>query len=204
MTDHLGGGGRVTTMAGALCLLVAGCASAAPVSRAGPRLGSATAATLTAPVISASPTTATASRGSGSLATSPPTSPAGKVVDVGLAMNRGSVTLRRGQQLQVTLAANWTPPQAVADGGVTATLTSLRRESAQGFPRPGRGAALFTAIRPGTTTVTASTDYRCLHTRPACLPAQRLFTLRVRVVPPPGTGAGPVPVPPAVPAPPAS
>jgi hypothetical protein len=115
-------------------------------------------------------------------------------VVAGLAQDGQTVTLQTGQRLHVVLAANWTPPQAQSSGdSVTAALQPLRTDGTRGFPAAKVGAAEFTAVRTGSAVVTAHTDFACLHTTPRCLPPQQSFTLTVRVLPPPGTGAGPLP-----------
>jgi hypothetical protein len=120
-----------------------------------------------------------------------------RAVAIGLTDNGKTVTLQTGQRLHVVLAANWTPPQARSSGdSVTASLQPLRTDAAEGFPSGEAGAAMFTAVRTGTAVITARTDFGCLHTTPRCLPPQQSFTVTVRVLPPSGTGAGPLPKPP--------
>lgn len=63
------------------------------------------------------------------------------------------------------------------------------------IPAPGRASAVFTATRIGGATVTAETDYACRHVGPQCELPQRVFSLAVRVLPPAGQGAGPLPQP---------
>lgn len=127
----------------------------------------------------------------------PPELPgAGSVARVGLESNGGTVVLTVGMRLEVRLAANWTPPKAMAVGSsVTAELQPLRTVSSAGFPAPGIASATFMAIRPGTATIFAVTDYPCLHTTPMCALPQQEFMVTVRVLPPPGTGGGPLPKP---------
>jgi hypothetical protein len=115
-------------------------------------------------------------------------------VTAGLAQDGETVTLQLGQRLRVLLAANWTPPQAHPSGrDATASLQPLRTDAARGFPAAESGTATFTAIRTGVAVVTAHTDFGCLHTSPRCLPPQRSYSLTVRVLVPPGRGAGPLP-----------
>ena len=115
-------------------------------------------------------------------------------VQVGLASNGGQIELRVYQRLRVVLAGSWTAPQAAA-AGEGAGLAPLRRDAAHGYPAPGAAWALFTAVRKGAGVVTAHTDYACLQTHPMCARAQQEFSLTVVVVPPPGQGAGPLPMP---------
>ncbi|MDQ6851825.1 MAG: hypothetical protein M3070_18165 [Actinomycetota bacterium] len=117
-------------------------------------------------------------------------------MSVGLAMDGRVVTLHRGQRLWVILAKNWTPPTARgASGEAGPGLQPLRSDSARGYPAPGRASAVFTATRIGGATVTAKTDYACRHVSPQCELPQRVFSLAVRVLPPAGQGAGPLPQP---------
>lgn len=127
----------------------------------------------------------------------PPELPgAGSVARVGLESNGGTVVLTVGLRLVVTLAANWTPPKEMASGsGVTAELQPLRAVSSVGFPAPGVASATFMAVRPGTAAIFAVTDYPCLHTTPKCALPQQEFKVTVRVLPPAGTGRGPLPKP---------
>ena len=117
-------------------------------------------------------------------------------VQVGLSFNGGRIELQVSERLRVELAGSWSPPQA-AVAGEGAGLAPLRRDSAQGYPAPGPAWALFTAVRKGPAVVTAHTDFGCFHTHPMCAMPQERFSLTVLVVPPPGQGAGPLPVPPA-------
>jgi hypothetical protein len=120
----------------------------------------------------------------------------GSVARVGLESNGGTVVLTVGLRMVVTLAANWTPPKEMAAGsGVTAELQLLRTVSSVGFPAPGVASATFMAVRPGTATILAVTDYPCLHTTPKCALPQQEFMVTVRVLPPAGTGRGPLPKP---------
>ena len=127
----------------------------------------------------------------------PPELPgAGSVARVGLESNGGTVVLTVGRRLVVTLAANWTPPKQMAVGSsVTAELQPLRVVSSGGFPAPGVASATFMAVRPGTAAIFAVTDYPCRHTTPMCAVPQREFMVTVRVLPPAGTGGGPLPKP---------
>ena len=127
----------------------------------------------------------------------PPEPPdAGSVARVGLESNGGTVVLTVGRRLVVTLAANWTPPRQRAVGsGVTAELQPLRAVSSAGFPAPGAASATFMAVRPGTAAVFAVTDDPCRHATPVCALPQQEFTVTVRVLPPAGTGGGPLPKP---------
>jgi hypothetical protein len=109
--------------------------------------------------------------------------------------DRRVITLHVGQRLTVTLAVNWTAPRAVAGPSVTAPLQPLRLDSAVGFPAMVPASATFTAVRTGSASVSAHTDYACLHSKPACLPAQHTFSVAVQVLPAPGGRAGPQPVP---------
>ncbi len=108
----------------------------------------------------------------------------------GLGDTGHTIVVHVTQKLVVTLAPNWTPPSA---SSAVAALAPLRVDAAVGFPALGAAAATFTAVDTGTATVTAHTDYVCLHTRPRCLPPQRLFRLTVTVLPLSGRAAGSLP-----------
>jgi hypothetical protein len=127
----------------------------------------------------------------------PPETPGARsVARVGLESNGRTVVLTVGRRLVVTLAANWTPPRGMAAGsGATAELQPLRAVSSVGFPAPVIASAMFMAVRPGTATIFAETDYPCLHATPMCALPQQEFTVTVRVLPPAGTGGGPLPKP---------
>lgn len=173
----------------------------------GPAEGSGELATapsaVSAPAVSAAPATTSPSPSHGTAvpppssqsASSPSAPPAGSVVAVGLEADGRVITLQVGQRLTVTLAINWTAPRALAGPSVTAPLQPLRQDAATGFPALVPASATFTAVRTGSAAVTAHTDYACLHTKPACLPAQRAFSMTVQVLPAPGGRAGPQPVP---------
>ena len=171
--------------------LLAGCASAGTPSGAG---GSAVASAVTGmptPVLSTGPPSVRSSAG-----TSVSAPPGAGSRQVGLGANGSTIVLRVRQQLELTLAPNWTPPRAgIRAPGVMSALQPLLMIASVGFPAAGTAAATFTAIRTGTAVVTASTDYACLHTTPRCLPPQQLFTLTVTVLPRLGGGAGPLPKP---------
>jgi hypothetical protein len=90
----------------------------------------------------------------------------------------GTVRLRTGQRVSVVLVAqglfSWHVPAA--------TGAAVARTSASGgYPgrRPAR--AVFLAVRPGTATLTAIDDTACLHTQPACLPAQQVWHVTIIV-----------------------
>ena len=165
--------------------VLAGCASAGSRSNTGGSTdGSAVTRAVTggqsAPVPSTGSMTA-----SGSVATAVSPPPGVGTRQVGLGASGSTIVLRVGQTLAVTLGPHWTPPQAgIRAPGVATAPQPLRMISSVGFPAAGTAAATFAAVRAGTATVTAHTDYACLHTRPRCLPPQELFTLTVRVLPP--------------------
>lgn len=98
-----------------------------------------------------------------------------------------TVTLSVGSTLQVTLHSTyWQPPtsSAVAVLRPVGTATPSVTPTASGC-HPGSGcgtlSARFTALRSGTTTVTASRT-SCGEAM-ACTPAQRTFTVTVQVTP---------------------
>jgi hypothetical protein len=58
----------------------------------------------------------------------------------------------------------------------------LRRVSVSGgYPSAEPARARFTATAAGTADLTSQTDFTCLHSTPACLSAQRSWTLHVVV-----------------------
>lgn len=88
------------------------------------------------------------------------------------------VRLRPGQSVMVTLAGaggfSWHLP--------TGTGTVLRRTSGSGgYPSKQPARATFTAMHPGTSTLSAVDDIGCLHSHPACLPPQRSWTAVITV-----------------------
>jgi hypothetical protein len=62
---------------------------------------------------------------------------------------------------------------------------ALRRASASGgYPRRGPALATFTAVTPGRVKLHSITDAACLHSRPACMLAQRTWQVTVVVAHP--------------------
>ncbi|MEP7019410.1 MAG: hypothetical protein ABI808_02070 [Pseudonocardiales bacterium] len=164
-------------------MLLGGCATPSPARIAASSGGSvsASAGSTAAPT----PVVTSGSPSSGTPVTSSPSPPASAPRQVGLQASGTTIALRVGQTLVVTLAPNWTPPVAgPAESSAQAATPPLRRDSAVGFPSAGAAAATFTAVHVGTATVSAHTDFACLHTKPRCLRPQQLFTLTVQVLPP--------------------
>ena len=112
------------------------------------------------------------------------------MIQVGLDSNGQSVDLTVGQRLVLTLGPDWTPP-AVTGPPAAPTTDPLQTESSVGFPEPQPAAATFLALRPGTETVTATTDYTCLHTTPMCTLPQQSFNITARVHPSTATATAP-------------
>jgi hypothetical protein len=89
-----------------------------------------------------------------------------------------TIRMHPGQRVNVELAAqgafSWHVP-AAAGAAVT------RISASGGYPgrRPAR--ATFLAVRAGTATLTAIDDTACLHTQPACLPAQQAWQVTILV-----------------------
>jgi hypothetical protein len=96
-------------------------------------------------------------------------------------VNEQSIDVNLGERLIVALGPDWTAPTIQP---VDPNNAPLSTESATGFPTAPTATSTFLAVHPGTTTITATTDYTCLHTAPACMLVQQQFTLTVRVVPP--------------------
>jgi len=109
-----------------------------------------------------------------------PTVP-GKVLQVGLDVNEQSIDVNLGERLIVALGPDWTAPTIQP---VDPNNAPLITESATVIPTAPTATSTFLAVHTGTTTITATTDYTCLHTAPACMLVQQQFTLTVRVVPP--------------------
>lgn len=104
----------------------------------------------------------------------PPT-PAGNVLT--FADNGATVTLVTGQLLTIELAP---APLAPAWDRPRLTGSGLRLVSVTGgYPEHGPMRAVFLAVAPGTTVVTAASDMACLHAHPRCMVAQRIWTARV-------------------------
>ncbi len=110
---------------GLVCLLLAGCRSAPTPAGQTPR--------RTAPI----------------------STPAGTDISVGLPDNGRTVVAHVGQRIVVTLAAQWTPPQAAG--------SAVRLVSATGYPAPVLATASLLAVAAGRASISASTDYACLH-----------------------------------------
>jgi hypothetical protein len=110
------------------------------------------------------------------------TTSAGDLIQVGLDSNGQSVDLTVGQRLVVTLGPDWTPP-AVTSAPTDPNTDPLQTESSVGFPEPQSAAGTFLALHTGTDTVTATTDYTCLHTAPMCTLPQQSFNITVQVHP---------------------
>lgn len=107
----------------------------------------------------------------------------GQTVLVGLSSDGRVVVLRVGQRLRVSLAPNWTPPEMSLATSGTGSPPPLRRDSAQGYPMAGTASAEFTATSVGTATISAHTDFSCLHIRPVCALPQRFVRITVQVRP---------------------
>jgi hypothetical protein len=87
------------------------------------------------------------------------------------------VTLVTGQRLTMDLAPG---PGAYAWHRPRRTGTGLRLLSVTGgYPYHGPMRAVFLATGPGTAALSSVSDMPCLHERPRCLVAQRLWTATV-------------------------
>jgi hypothetical protein len=85
-----------------------------------------------------------------------------------------TVTIRVGDVLDVSLPSEYHQPEASG--------TVLVRTSADGgYPTGKRATATFKAAHAGSTDISSSTDYECLHTTPQCGIPQRLWTVHVIV-----------------------
>ena len=148
--------------AAALVLVLAGCGTAAGIgsgaSSSTGTIGPPTQRSLSAPMPSSAPVT-----------------PAGNVLTV--ADTGATVTLVTGQRLTMDLAPG---PGAYAWHRPRLTGTGLRLLSVTGgYPYHGPMRAVFLATGPGTAALSSVSDMPCLHERPRCLVAQRLWTATV-------------------------
>jgi hypothetical protein len=91
--------------------------------------------------------------------------------------NGVTVRLSRGQMVAVVLSPqllSWYPPAA--------TGPAVRRTSASGgYPDQTSARAIFLAVRPGTATLDATDDIRCLHMQPSCTLPQQQWRVTVIV-----------------------
>ena len=88
-----------------------------------------------------------------------------------------------GKQLTVDLAPG---PGAYAWDRPRLTGSSLQLVSvAGGYPTRGPMQAVFLAVAQGIAVVSTVSDMSCLHTRPRCLVAQRVWTATVIIQPRP-------------------
>lgn len=88
-----------------------------------------------------------------------------------------TVRLSRGERLNVFLSnfyGAWDPPEASGDA-------VQRTASSGGYPSRASARATFVAVAEGTATITARTDYACLHAQPPCAIAQRFWMVHVIV-----------------------
>jgi len=108
---------------------------------------------------------------------SPSASPSGEVRGpvVTEADDGAQVRLRPGQELRVHLAEDHRAV-SVAGAGVVRLVTQTG-----GYPSGQPLRAVFTAVAPGRSTLSSSTDDSCLHEAPPCGLAQRVWTLSVTV-----------------------
>ena len=153
----------------ALALVLAGCGTAAGTGSAA---SSSSTGTIGPPVqrsLSApSPSSA-------------PVTPAGNVLTVADA--GATVALVTGERLTVVLAPG---PGAYAWHRPRLTGSGLRLLSVTGgYPYHGPMRAVFLATGPGTAALSSVSDMPCLHERPRCLVAQRLWTATVIIRPKP-------------------
>jgi hypothetical protein len=148
--------------AAALALVLAGCGTAtgtgSSASSSTGTIGPPTQRSLPAPSQSSSPVT-----------------PAGNVLTA--ADTGARVTLVTGQQLTVDLAPGsgayaWHRPQLTGSGLRLLSVTG-------GYPSRGPMRAVYLATGPGTAVLSSVSDMPCLHGRPRCLVAQRLWTATV-------------------------
>jgi hypothetical protein len=152
----------------ALVLVLAGCGTAAGVGSGASSstgiIGPPTQRSLSAPMPSSAPVT-----------------PAGNVLTA--ADTGARITLATGQRLTIDLAPG---PGAYAWHWLRLTGSGLRLLSVTGgYPHHGPMRAVFLATGPGTAVLSSVSDMPCLHERPRCLVAQRLWTATVIIRPKP-------------------
>jgi hypothetical protein len=92
--------------------------------------------------------------------------------------NGATVKLSVGQSVTVNLAYDgmfsWYPAKA--------TGTAVRRDRAGGgYPAKDTAWAVFTAIQPGTATLSSFDDTACLHATLRCLPPQENWQVTIKV-----------------------
>ena len=147
--------------AAALVRVLAGCGTAAGIGSGAASKGTSgppTQRSLSAPSPSSAPGT-----------------PAGNVLTA--ADSGATVTLVSGQRLTVDLAPG---PGAYAWHRPRLTGSGLRLLSVTGgYSYHGPMRAVFLATGPGTAVLSSVSDVPCLHERPRCLVAQRLWTATV-------------------------
>ena len=154
--------------AAALVLVLAGCGTAAGIgsgaSSSTGTIGPPKQRSLSAPMPSSAPVT-----------------PAGNVLTA--ADTGTTVMLVTGQRLTVDLAPG---PGAYAWHRPRLTGSGLRLLSVTGgYSYHGPMRAVFLATGPGTAVLSSLSDMPCLHERPRCLVAQRLWTATVIIRPKP-------------------
>jgi hypothetical protein len=91
-----------------------------------------------------------------------------------------------GRTIHVTVGDSIRVRLPGGSGGYHVPRTSdrdvLRRTSSSGgYPSDEDARASFRARHRGTADLTSYTDYKCLHTEPRCLPAQREWVVHVVV-----------------------
>jgi len=92
-----------------------------------------------------------------------------------------TVVVVPGQVITVVLAGRgmlrWNPTRLA--GSVPGTLRQL--SATGGYPSTAPARASYRAVRAGTAEIVSGTNARCLHTRPPCAIAQRLWRVTVVV-----------------------
>ena len=148
--------------AAALALLLAGCGTAAGTGSG----ASSSTGTLRPPTQQSLPPPPQSSS---------PVTPAGNVLTA--ADTGARVALVTGQQLTVDLAPGsgayaWHRPRLTGSGLRPLSMTG-------GYPSHGPMRAVYLATGPGTAVLSSVSDMPCLHERPRCLVAQRLWAATV-------------------------
>ena len=88
-----------------------------------------------------------------------------------------TVHLHIGQRLRVVLGGRGEQWHRPASPGPFLRLAA----ASGGYPSSRPADAVFIAVRAGTASVTSITDHPCLHAKPPCMIAQRVWSVRVLV-----------------------
>lgn len=106
-----------------------------------------------------------------------PAPPHGDPLTLGNDDSGRTITVAVGTVIRVRLRpelGNYLPP--------TSSTSAVRRESSRGgYPSDDPVDAIFTAVAPGRTDLTSTTDAQCLHSQPACMIPQKQWVVHIVV-----------------------